>query len=92
MEQQNRPQRLVSLSSDRLNAMGDAVDDAVDSAIAVVKPKLRGWLHAGITPLALAAGNLRDVPRQRLARSAIGIGVVMLLEAVWLALALPSPF
>jgi hemolysin III len=56
MEQQNRPQRLVSLSSDRLNAMGDAVDDAVDSAIAVVKPKLRGWLHAGTTPLALAAG------------------------------------
>ncbi|HET8614447.1 MAG TPA: hemolysin III family protein [Actinomycetales bacterium] len=32
--------------------MGDVVDDAV----AVVKPKLRGWLHAGTTPLALAAG------------------------------------
>jgi hemolysin III len=40
------------MSSDRLNAMGEAVDDAV----AVVKPKLRGWLHAGTTPLALAAG------------------------------------
>jgi hemolysin III len=53
MEQQPRaPQRLVSLSSDRLSAMGEAVDDAV----AVVKPKLRGWLHAGTTPLALAAG------------------------------------
>jgi hemolysin III len=48
-EQQQSPgQRLVSLSSD----IGDAVDDAV----AVVKPKLRGWLHAGTTPLALVAG------------------------------------
>ena len=52
-QQQPRPaQRVVSLSSDRLSAVGDAVDDAV----AVVKPKLRGWLHAGTTPLALAAG------------------------------------
>jgi hemolysin III len=49
VEQQQSPaQRLVSLSSD----IGDAVDDA----ITVVKPKLRGWLHAGTTPLALAAG------------------------------------
>jgi hemolysin III len=51
MEQQ-RPSRLVSLSSDRMAA----VDDAIDNAIAVVKPKLRGWLHAATTPLALAAG------------------------------------
>jgi hemolysin III len=50
MEQQQpgATQRLVSLSSD----LGDRVDDAV----AVVKPKLRGWLHAATTPLALAAG------------------------------------
>jgi hypothetical protein len=43
MEQPRPRQRLVSMSSDRLNAMGEAVDDAV----AVVKPKLRGWLPAG---------------------------------------------
>jgi hemolysin III len=49
VEQQQSPaQRLVSLSSD--------IGDAVDEAITVVKPKLRGWLHAGTTPLALAAG------------------------------------
>jgi hypothetical protein len=47
---------------------------------------------AAALALALAAGDLRDVPRQRLTRSAIGVGVVMLLETVWLALALPSPF
>jgi hemolysin III len=48
MEQQRPTPRLVSLSSD----LGNRMDDAV----AVVKPKLRGWLHAGTTPLALAAG------------------------------------
>jgi hemolysin III len=28
----------------------------VDEVLAVVKPRLRGWLHAGMAPLALAAG------------------------------------
>ena len=28
----------------------------LDQAVAVVKPRLRGWLHAGMAPLALAAG------------------------------------
>jgi hemolysin III len=51
VEQQQSPaQRLVSLSSD--------IGDAVDEAITVVKPKLRGWLHAGTTPLALGAGKV----------------------------------
>jgi hemolysin III len=30
--------------------------DAVSSATATLRPKLRGWLHAGIFPLAVAAG------------------------------------
>jgi hemolysin III len=30
--------------------------DTVDEVLAVVKPRLRGWLHAGMAPLALAAG------------------------------------
>jgi hemolysin III len=30
--------------------------DAVDEVLAEVKPRLRGWLHAGMAPLALAAG------------------------------------
>lgn len=37
---------------DRLEDFHDRVEDA----IAEVKPKLRGWLHAGTAPLALAAG------------------------------------
>ena len=28
----------------------------LEAAVAVVKPRLRGWLHAGMFPLALAAG------------------------------------
>jgi len=29
---------------------------SVESVVAVVKPRLRGWLHAGMVPLAVAAG------------------------------------
>ena len=29
---------------------------AVSDAVAAVKPKLRGWLHAGTFPLVVAAG------------------------------------
>ena len=32
------------------------VGDRVDDVIATVKPKLRGWLHAGTFPLVVAAG------------------------------------
>ena len=31
-------------------------DSAVETVVAVVKPRMRGWLHAGMVPLALAAG------------------------------------
>jgi hemolysin III len=37
-------------------AVTDAVTDAVSDAVAAVKPRLRGWLHAGTFPLAVAAG------------------------------------
>jgi hemolysin III len=37
------------------NSEGDA-DTPLTEVLAVVKPRLRGWLHAGMTPLALAAG------------------------------------
>ncbi|MBM6402752.1 hemolysin III family protein [Phycicoccus sp. CSK15P-2] len=36
----------------------DALETRVEAAIAQVKPRLRGWLHAGMTPVALAAGVL----------------------------------
>ena len=34
----------------------DRATEAVSEAVAVAKPKLRGWLHAATSPLALAAG------------------------------------
>jgi hemolysin III len=37
------------------NPEGDA-DTPLAEVLAVVKPRLRGWLHAGMAPLALAAG------------------------------------
>ena len=33
--------------------------EAAVAAVAAVKPKLRGWIHAGTFPLALAAGIVR---------------------------------
>ena len=34
----------------------EALEQAVESAIEHVKPKLRGWLHVGMTPVALVSG------------------------------------
>jgi hemolysin III len=34
----------------------DGTDSPLTEVLAVVKPRLRGWLHAGMAPLALAAG------------------------------------
>jgi hemolysin III len=41
---------------DHLHERLDDLHERVDEAIAEVKPKLRGWLHAGTAPLTLAAG------------------------------------
>ncbi len=38
------------------NRAGERASEAVAGAVAVTKPKLRGWLHAGTSPVALAAG------------------------------------
>lgn len=38
-----------------MNAM-DSLGQATERVVASVKPKLRGWIHAGTAPLALAAG------------------------------------
>ncbi len=34
----------------------EAIEHRVETALDHVKPKLRGWLHAGMTPIALVAG------------------------------------
>ena len=36
--------------------LGERVGDAIDDVVRAVKPHLRGWLHAGTFPLAVAAG------------------------------------
>jgi len=34
----------------------DLLEDVVTAPLAVIRPRLRGWLHAGVSPLVLAAG------------------------------------
>ena len=40
----------------RVEAVEAAVGAAVESAMAAIKPRLRGWIHLGTFPLAVAAG------------------------------------
>src|SRR3954451_20280584 len=40
----------------RVDAVETAVGTAVESAMAAIKPRLRGWIHLGTFPLAVAAG------------------------------------
>ena len=62
--------------------------------IVSVAPDLRYnlWtMLAAALALAIAAPDLASVPRSRLAWSCAAVSAVMLLEIVWLVLALPSP-
>jgi hemolysin III len=43
------------------DTVGEAVGDAARDLVAAFKPRLRGWLHAGTFPLALAAGIVLSV-------------------------------
>jgi len=46
----------VRATSDAMRQTGDTVSDRVGGLVDSVKPRLRGWLHLGTFPLALAAG------------------------------------
>jgi hemolysin III len=50
--------RTVHLGGGRQSQLspGDDNETPLADVLAVVKPRLRGWLHAGMAPLALAAG------------------------------------
>ena len=62
--------------------MPTAVEEPLTSVAAAVKPRLRGWLHAGTAPLALAAG----IVLVALAPTRLGVvgGVVFLAASVLL--------
>ena len=44
------------MSGDRMTSLSDEVGDKLHELAAEVKPRLRGWLHAGVLPLAVAGG------------------------------------
>jgi len=60
----------------------DAVGDAVDSAVRTIKPKLRGWVHAGAAPLVLIASVVLVVASPtaaaRWANTVFGVSAVLL--------------
>ena len=56
MDTPRAPHRHGTPDESRAGRIGDAVGDAVSDAVAAVKPRLRGWLHAGTFPVAVAAG------------------------------------
>lgn len=54
-----RKRRTAHAAAQVQGAVGDALDrfeEASDRMVAQVKPKLRGWIHAGTFPVALVAG------------------------------------
>ena len=50
------PSRNLEAMNDVLRHRLDGLHERVDEVIAEVKPRLRGWLHLAVAPLALAAG------------------------------------
>ena len=46
----------LSRAVDAVGGAAEVVDDRVGHVAATLKPRLRGWIHAGVSPLVLAAG------------------------------------
>ncbi|WP_181311486.1 PAQR family membrane homeostasis protein TrhA [Nocardioides campestrisoli] len=68
--------------SDAARTRMDHLQDRVEGALEDVKPKLRGWLHAGTVPVALAAGivlvALSPTPATRLASAVFALSALLL--------------
>ena len=47
---------MTSSMGEAVRAGLESVQDSISETLADVKPRLRGWLHLGTAPLALAAG------------------------------------
>jgi hemolysin III len=65
-----------------ISRAADAVGDAVEAVTATLKPKLRGWIHAGVSPFVLAAVivlvALSPTSAARWANIVFGISAVLL--------------
>lgn len=53
---QSRMQHATESAVDEVRETAHEFGDAARDVVAAIKPKLRGWLHLGTTPLALVAG------------------------------------
>ncbi len=63
-------------------SVGEAVGDAVEAVVAEVKPRLRGWVHAGVAPFVLVASVLlvafSPTPAARWSTAVFGASAVLL--------------
>lgn len=70
------------MSGDRLSTITDEVGDKLHDLAAEVKPRLRGWLHAGVLPLAIAGGvvlvGLSPTPGTKVAAGVFMLTAVLL--------------
>src|SRR5699024_1942726 len=46
----------VRETAESMRETAESVRESARDAVAAIKPRLRGWLHLGTTPVALAAG------------------------------------
>jgi hemolysin III len=85
----DRPERPATVSGDAADAVRrtaqrveDRFDDATDRFVDAVKPRLRGWLHAGTFPLAVVAGivlvALAPTGRARIATAVYAVSAALL--------------
>lgn len=70
---------------DRFEGLGEAVFDAAADVMAALRPRMRGWVHAGLTPAVVICGLLlvrvADAGPERIA-TAVFAGSSLLLFAV----------
>jgi hemolysin III len=56
MTEEQQERGLPGRVEDGVSALGDGISQAAETVAAAVKPRLRGWVHAGTFPLSVAAG------------------------------------
>lgn len=81
-DDRHRVQQATEAAVQEVRETAAEVKDAALDAVAAIKPKLRGWLHLGTTPLALAAGivlvALAPTTSARIAAAVFAVTAVLL--------------